>query len=228
MSKILYNIVMHIISLGHACQVKTFIDRNFHPQKTYFFDWIISNFKSVLYILENINDESIISKEKFTNKWVYMKCDSWADSQKIENIDFPMISIHDFPLYMDYMNYMDQFVLKYKRRLERFKNIIENNDKNVHMIHCIYHSFIRPYILEKNDIDYFFKLINKINPNNKCYLHIVISPKFNFLNETSISKINNKTYIYYLINKYDDVEGDWNNLNFNWEIIANNIKKISL
>ena len=95
---------MYIISLGHACQVKTFIDRNFHPQKTNFFDYIISNFKSVLYILENINDESIISKEKFTNKWVNMKCDTWTDSQKVENIDFVMISVHDFPLYMDYMN----------------------------------------------------------------------------------------------------------------------------
>lgn len=217
---------MHIISLGHACQVKTFINRNFHPQRTYFFDWIISDFKSVLYLLENIDDKTIISKEKFTNKWVFMKRDSWANSQKIEHIDIKLIFIHDIPLSISYIDHMDIFISRYIRRFDRLIEVIKNIDENVHMIHCIDYQYFDCYILEKNDIDHFFKIINKINPNNRCYLHIVIPTIYNSLNKTSILKINDNTYIYYLINKYDDVEDDWQNLNFNWEIISDNIKKI--
>jgi RNA polymerase sigma-70 factor (ECF subfamily) len=47
---------MKLFSLGGACQVKYHIDKHVKNEKTNFFDWLITNFKSVLYILENIDN----------------------------------------------------------------------------------------------------------------------------------------------------------------------------
>jgi len=102
---------MKIISLGHACQVKHNIDRLFKSEETNFFDWLITDFKSVLYILKNINNEKLITKEKFTYDEVFMKRKTWTDFHKIENIEFKMISVHDFPSNINYMNYIDEFIL---------------------------------------------------------------------------------------------------------------------
>jgi hypothetical protein len=46
-----------------------------------------------------------------------------------------MISVHDFLLNI---NYMDEFILKYNRRLNKLKNLINSNE-NIHMIHCLDH-----------------------------------------------------------------------------------------
>jgi len=54
---------MKIISLGFACQVKHNIDRFFLSQETNFFDWLVTDFKSVLYILKNIDDYTLIIKK---------------------------------------------------------------------------------------------------------------------------------------------------------------------
>ena len=76
---------MRIISLGHACQVKFNIDRLFRRDETHFFDWLITDFKTVLHIFKNINDPNLITKEKFTDKPVYKPGKSWyAPFHKIE------------------------------------------------------------------------------------------------------------------------------------------------
>ena len=80
---------MKIISLGHACQVKFNIDRLFKSDETNFFDWLVTDFKSVLYILKNIDNEELISKSKFTDKEIFKPGKSWCiPYHKIEHIEF--------------------------------------------------------------------------------------------------------------------------------------------
>lgn len=45
---------------------------------THFFDWLISDFKSVLYILTNINNKDLLLSDHFTNKWIYYNRNSWV------------------------------------------------------------------------------------------------------------------------------------------------------
>ena len=213
---------MKIISLGHACQVKFNIDRLFKYQETHFFDWLITDFKSVLYILKNINNEKLITKSKFTDKEIFKPGKTWTDCHKIENIEFKMISVHDFALNMDYMDYMDEYILTYNRRLDRLKNVINSNE-NIHMIHCLDHQFTDGYIINNDDIINFKKYLYDINSNNNCFLHIVIPPKYNNIDFNNL--IQDKVYVYYLI---DTQQGSkcWQNTNFNWNIIFDNINNI--
>ena len=214
---------MKIISLGHACQVKFNIDRLFKSDETNFFDWLVTDFKSVLYILQNIDNEELITKSKFTDKEIFKPGKSWCiPYHKIEHIDFKMISVHDFPSNMDYMDYMDEFILKYNRRLYRLKNLI-NSDENIHMIHCIDHQFTDGYIITNDDICNYKKYLYNIYSNNNCFLHIVIPPKYNNIDFNNL--IQDRAYVYYL---HDTKEGikNWKNINLNWNIIFDNINNI--
>jgi hypothetical protein len=214
---------MKIISLGSTCQVKYNIDRLFKQEETNFFDWVIVDFKSILYILKNINDKDLISKSKFTDKEIFKPGKSWVKSHhKIECIDFKMISLHDIPSTVNYLKGMNAFVTKYIRRLDRFKNLIISNEI-IHMIHCLDHQFTEGYIITNDDICNFNKYLSDINPNNNCFLHIVIPPKYSNIDLNNLMK--DKVYIYYLEDT-KRANSDWKNINFNWNIIFDNIKNL--
>ena len=208
-----------IISIGHACQVKHTIDRFFMKQETIFFDWLLIDFKSVLYVLKRINNpQSFITRNKFL--YLYPKYETGC--HKIGHYDFKMISSHDFPLSIPWLRTLPSFIDKYTRRLQRFKNILQETE-NIHMIHCIDHQFREGYFITNEDITEFFEYINAINPNNKVYLHIAVPPKYNSVDLTHL--IQDKVYVYYLVDTKQS-KIDWKNENFNWNIIFDNIKKI--
>jgi hypothetical protein len=175
-----------------------------------------------LYILKNINNGELITKSKFTNKDVFKSGQTWTDCHKIEHIDFKMISVHDINLNINYLDYMDEFILKFNRRLNRLKDIINSNE-NVHMIHCLDHEFTDIYIITNDDICNFKKYLSDINSNNNCFLHIVIPPKYNHIDFSNLTQ--DKVYVYYL---HDTQQGnnDWTNTNFNWNVIFDNINNI--
>lgn len=213
---------MKVISLGSGCQVKFNIKRLFKQGESIFFDYLITDFKSVLYVLKNINNEDLITKSKFTNKDVFLPGVSWTGCHKIECIDFKMISVHDFPSNIDFIHHMDIFILKYNRRLNRFKNLI-NSYENIHMIHCLDHQFTYGYIITNDDICNYKKYLCDINYNNYCFLHIVIPPKYNNIDFNNL--IQDRVYVYYL---HDTQQGEeyWTNTNLNWNIIFDNINNI--
>jgi len=217
---------MNIISIGFGCQVSHNIEKFFGPKETNFFDWIITDFKSVLHILKNINNEDLLIKSKFTNKDVFKNHDDYIDHHfhKIECIEFKMISYHDLPINIDFIDSMDDFIEKYNRRLIRFKKFI-NSDENLHMVHCLDHMCTEPYIVTKEDIFNFKKYLFEINPNNKCFLHILIPPKYNIaLNDL----VEENVYVYNLKDmQYENVLVDWKNENFNWNKVFDNIKTIN-
>lgn len=212
---------MKVISLGSVCHVKFNIDRLFKQEETLFFDRLITDFKSVLYILKNINNEELITKQKFTCENIYMTKKN-SDCHKIEHIDLKMISLHDFPSNIYYMECMDNFILKYNRRLCRFKNIIKSVE-NIHLIHCLDHLFTDYYIITNDDIINYKKYLCDINSNNNCFLHIVIPPEYNNIDLNHL--IQDNVYVYYL---HDTHQGnnDWTKTNFNWNVVFDNINTI--
>lgn len=117
---------------------------------------------------------------------------------------------------------MDEFILKYNRRLNRLKNLI-NSDENIHMIHCIDHQFTDGYIITNDDIVNYKKYLCDINSNNNCFLHIAIPPKYNNIDFNNL--IQDKVYVYYLIDTQQG-NNDWSNTNFNWNIIFDTINNI--
>jgi hypothetical protein len=121
------------------------------------------------------------------------------------------------------MDDMDEFILKYNRRLDRVKNLI-NSDENIHMIHCLDHQFTDGYFITNDDMSNFKKYLRDINSNNNCFLHIVIPPKYNNIDFSNL--IQNKVYVYYLTYTQQE-NNDWENKNFNWNIIFDNINNIS-
>ena len=214
---------MKVISLGFGCQVKYNIDRLFKPNATHFFDRVITDFLSVLYVLKNINDKELITKSKFTDKSIFKHGKSWDEScHKIECIDFKMISIHDIPSNINYMDCMDEFILKYNRRVDRLKLLINSNE-NIHMIHCLDHQVMDGYIITPDDIVNYKKYLCDINSNNNCFLHIAIPPKYNNVDFNYL--IQDKVYVYYLCDTKTR-GNDWKNTNFNWNIIFDNINNI--
>jgi len=213
---------MKIISLGHACQIRFNIDKFFKSEESHFFDWLITDFKSVLFILKNINNKELISKEKFTNKKIHIIENRCSKYPQIENIEFKMISIHDLPENTNYVDYIDEFILKYNRRLDRLINLIKS-DENIHMIHCLDHQFTDKYIITNDDIVNYKKYLCDINSNNNCFLHIVIPPKYNNIDFNNL--IQDKVYVYYLIDTQQG-NNDWTNTNLNWNIIFDNINNI--
>ncbi len=218
---------MKVISLGSSCYIRANMDNNGIKEETNFFDWLISDFKTVLLVLNNINNPNFLNSSDFTDQWIYQQCNSWYDKyHKIENKNFKMITIHDFPSNIPYSNYMNEFIDKYKRRLVRLKESISNTKENIHFIHGIDYQFLDGYFPTLDDINTFFNIINSINPNNRIYLHIVLPPKYENINLNNLV-INDKIFVYNLkIENNKQVLVDWRNFDYNYNIVFDNIKKI--
>jgi hypothetical protein len=211
---------MKIISLGHACQVKHQIDTFYEKQEGNLFDWAIIDFKSVLYILKNINDKTIFSLSNITDKHVYLNRESWTKYIKIEHTDFKMIFVHHCMGFLT--EELNNLISQCTRRLIRLKQLITSGEK-IHMIHCIDHQFTEGYIPTVEDIFNFFSYINDICPNHKCILHIVVPPKY----ETTVEHlVRDNVCVYYLKDLKNGKPEYWQNYNFNWDIIFDNIKDL--
>lgn len=210
----------NILSLGFGCVVKYTIDRFIGKKETNFFDYLITDFQTVLTILKDIDNRWFISKDNFFQNGTWGNKKSYI----VDNTSIHMRSVHDFPIFFQYNQELYNFILKCNRRLDRIKNYI-NENKNLHMIHCLAYQYTdNPYIPTQDDVNNFYKYINEINPNNKCFLHIVVPPQFNTINLNHLKS--NRTFIYYL--NYNDQQSSewWTNENYNWNIIFDNIRKI--
>jgi hypothetical protein len=193
---------MDIISLGPNCSVKyqtdLFLKNNKKKIKeTNFFDWLYSNFNSVINLLECNNIKDIINKKNILIKR-HNSQKSDVTFQKLNNIR----SIHDMKNIYD-ENDINTFVDKYIRRYERLITLIKNNNINI---------FIYNDYLDKENENKFIELIKKINSTKNFYL-ITISNKYpedeiinNIINITTKNKILNKKY-------------DWTNSHINWNLI---------
>ena len=95
------------ISIGTACNVKHQIDKHYGKKNTLFFDWLMTDIKSVVSILTSNIDLILenVAKE--------------PDGIKFKSLSY-CVAIHDS---------MDDFVDKYKRRYNRLIELIKSHKK---------------------------------------------------------------------------------------------------
>jgi hypothetical protein len=167
-----------LIPLGSSCKVRESIQRylNINSMQTNMFDWVFSNFESILYFISNID--------------VPVKADDFYDTNHI-SIDSRVVfhknlrfdTLHDFDASKTYEDEMPSFLDKYNRRLQRLKELILSNEKLdfIHLVDINY-NHRNPnqnmYIPSIEQVYYFYQNVKKINPNCNFNLHILIPPPY--------------------------------------------------
>ena len=213
---------MVFISLGTSCKVRESIDRyNGFRNETNFFDWVLSNFTTVLFVLEHIDNPDFFLT---CNKFIKNPPSSNNPTHYIaSHTQVYFSSLHDFPVNVEYDDYMITFLEKYKRRILRLKNMIINNTETIHFIHMIPFTSIIPSI---ENIYFFIIYIQNINPNCKFYLHLLIPPELHSYSET-IDKLTicHNVKIHYMVctNPNGELTMDGSRIDLNWNDIYNRI-----
>lgn len=211
---------MTLISLGFACKVRESIDRfNGFRVETNFFDWVITNFSTVLFVIQNIdNTSNFLTPDKFVKNGIFSNN---LTHYTVNHTQLYFSSLHDFPVNMDYNVYMDTFLEKYTRRLQRLKEIILNNTEKIHFIHMIPFEHMIPSV---EQIYFFIMKIKEINPTCNFCLHLLIPPELhnsaNIINELIICPNVNAHYM--IINSPNQPKNE-QRLELNWTDIYKKI-----
>ena len=184
--------LFNVISLGSACCMKQNIHDNLYSSlgplwrqsdnATNFFDWLICDFRSIVFVFENLmfRDDQFLSKENFTIKDVYSNPQQlhggWKTTyRKVENLNYKLISLHDVKRFRKEIP--QDFFDKYKRRFHRLYDKIVNNT-TLHFIHSFDFQWIDPYYPTEEEINTVFKTCKSINPYCKVKLYFLVHPKF--------------------------------------------------
>jgi len=167
-----------IISLGTSCKVREAIQRclNIPSLESNIFDWLITNFESILYCIQNID-------KPFSETDFYDSKEICLSHRIILHKSLRFDSLHDCVASNNYQLEMRQFIDKYNRRLKRLKQHILSNQilDFIHLVDCNY-NFRLPrtqlYIPTITQMKQFHSAIQKINPNCNYRLHILIPPEY--------------------------------------------------
>ena len=220
----------NVISLGSACCMVQNIHDNLYSNlgplfrqpdnATNFFDWLITDFKFITYLFENlmIKDDNFLSLINFTfqdiNASPQQLQGGWSNVyRKVEFKDIgSMISLHDVKKESNEIPI--EFIQKYKRRFERLYNKIKNND-TIHLMYCFDFQWLQPYFPLVNEIYKIFSACKTINPTCDVKLYFFIHPNYH---DNPVFK--DYKYIDYLELCFLENKGfhsDWkaNNLTFN-------------
>jgi len=168
---------------------------------TLFFDWLITDIKSVTKILLNYNNiDSILNKNnivKNPNIPIHDNC-----SRVLFNNLSLCESVHDLKISYDDTD-IEKFIIKYKRRLNRIIDYILSNE-----LLC----FIRYGNIDESEKNNFIETILKINPN--CKFKLVSVSLSNEKN--SIIK---ETYYISICILHNEIYDDWTTSALNWNEI---------
>jgi hypothetical protein len=222
-----------ILSLGNSCKVKEAIQRYTNVKsQSQFFDWMLSNFDSVLYFMKNINTPIHGNNFYLTNEQYY-------EHKRLNHLHIRFDSLHDILCNQLYEIEKNKFIEKYNRRLIRFKNNIID-EKIIHFIHLV--DFIpnpilsnKPiYIPTIEEIKLFDKYIKNINPTCNYYLHILIPPqnckyyKYNFeYDKNEILQLSSKNiFIYFLSQDHSIDSCNEQCHHWSWSDVFENIKNV--
>jgi hypothetical protein len=202
---------MVFISLGSACLVRQSIDIfNGFRGETNFFDWIMTNFTTVLFVFQHLNNpESFLTIEKFIDKGIISNN---PNHRFIDHLQLNFSSLHDFPAEQSFLDYFKIFVDKYTRRMIRLKNLILNYKEGINYILYIPYCEFIPTI---EQIFYFIINIREINPLCIFYIHLLIPPEINYEKE-KIDKLEicNNVKIHYMISDGSIINIQRTDLNF--------------
>ena len=185
----------NIVSLGSACCMVQNIHDNIYnnlvpifrqpDNATNFFDWLIADFKFIVYLFENLmfKDDKFLCVDNFTfqdiNASSQQLYGGWSKVYK--KVEFKdknmgiMISLHDVK--KDINEIPCEFIEKYKRRFERLYNKIKNND-TIYLMHCFDFQWLEPYFPLVSEINNIFEACNRINPKCDVKLYFYIHPNY--------------------------------------------------
>jgi hypothetical protein len=212
------------IPLGSACLVRQSIDKYFNcGRATNLFDWNITNFKTVLYIIQNID------KPFIANDFHDMNQICPTNHRMINHNKVSFMIIHDFPTDKTYDEYMPEFLEKYNRRKERLKETILLKNKNIHFIHFLdVNTGGSIYIPTLYQLCEFYNALREINPDCKAHLHLLVHPDhINKTEEIDKLLVSNYIHVYYMKRMYNsppEVNETIRGENWNWDEIYNSIK----
>ena len=198
------------ISIGHGCNVKQQINTIKGSKETLFFDWLMTDMKSVNQILsyyQNIDELLYFDNIIQCDKHPYHQNNSRMLIKSLSHC----VSIHDINKEYNEKD-IEDFIDKYKRRFLRILDCIKSNDK-------LY--FIRYGNITNEEKEDFIKIIKEIN--HPCNF-ILISIKIN--QDENLTK-REDNYIEINIQKpnkpYPD---DWKTSFLDWENIFKIIDEI--
>lgn len=194
------------ISLGEACDVKYQLEAKFKEhnniQKTYFFDWIISDFKTVLSVLNG----DFLKKFTKSNLLIGNTIKKYSSSLvTIKNFS-TFTSLHDIPKNYDNKD-IDEFIDKYTRRYYRFINLIRDNNEKMFFLRNT------KEVISNRDVVFFNNYVKKINPFNKVYLVILC----NYIPDDYQIKHGVILVNYERLKLFESK--DWKANNYNWDFI---------
>lgn len=197
------------ISIGCACNVKYQIDKHKGGKETLFFDWLITDMKSVVSILNfHYNIDELLN---LTN--IVKDKNNLADTTKLKISLTPLSScifLHDVDIGASDKDILD-FIEKYKRRFYRIINYIKGKQK-------IY--FLRCGNINNDIKDQFLQIIKTINPD--CEFSLVSinvnQDNNNVIKHNNFLKIN-------LTNRGAKYPNDWTSSYLDWKQIFLDIEK---
>ena len=168
---------MKLISLGNSCKVRESIDRFNHvKEETNIFDWVISNFSSVVHIFNSLahyQENELFHENKFINNGV---CPNNTTNSALIHKDMQFQSIHDIHNNISYDLQKYDFIEKYRRRSKRLRDTLQNYPKNIHFLYFISFKESIPTI---DEIYYFIISTQKMRGNLPFIIHILVPPEFN-------------------------------------------------
>jgi len=220
-----------IISLGFACKVRSAIQSHTmkNSMETNMFDWLFSNFDSILYFLGNI-DKALTEEDFFdTNQ----KC---FEHRMVNHCSIRFDTLHDVIFDNAYETEIIKLLDKYNRRLKRLKDTIlsAKTIDFIHLVDCEYNYRLpnkNIYIPTLEEVSKFHELIKAINPNCVYNLHILIPPHgckiYNTIwdyDKTQIDRLaSNNVFIYFLTQRDDIEPAGANCLHWSWSDVFKNI-----
>lgn len=187
-----------IFPLGTSCKVRTSIhrytnamagtiddgliahDMHHGTMETNMFDWVFTDFPSILYFLKNI-DVPIVEGDFHDMHFEHL------GKRFVGHNKITFESLHDINESESYEEGMPQFLEKYNRRLCRLKKTILNEDK-LDFVHLVDYTRNFNNNINPLQIQEFVECIRKINPKCDFNLHVLIPP--------SVCRIENRVFEY--------------------------------
>ena len=204
------------LSIGNSCVVSHWLRKTkLQSNETHFFDWIITSFKTVIEILNIVDEEKLC--EKLKTNIVFEK--ALFENHKVvlcNNFD-TFKSVHDLPANGDDdAIYMEHFVNKYVRRYTRLihKIKVEDTLQFILFLNCVYSDI-------NLHVDLFNQILTKLHKNHNFKLKILTTDK-------SDKKELNKTDFCEIIHLEDyricPNHKGWTLEHYDWEVVLNTIK----
>lgn len=208
-----------ILSLGSDCCMRTRLNEFIYKENKQIsqaFDWVISDIFSIINALEYYENDINV----FSNKFLKIECKTQENMYCVSNKFINFISLHDANGNLDEEAAKLHIEQKYTRRLQRFIDVIKNNN-HIAFIgvfdeeNCVQKGQMN---LDDNIIKKFVSCINKINPINNFKYIFITNNTSSISNNANINIIDSNKYI--IDNK---INNDWYRYYYDWDRIFNDL-----